>query len=176
MHIKYKHDPQEKDGETILSFFKNKRSFGFFSQRKICWHCWLLLPLWSQSPSSSRLIRYTESLKSAGFNACVGNVYLATGEWYELVMCSDTEGFVPVIVCDRSPETAQATTETSGTQATGCVHKHHRLSVRFLQSRASIRSYCNLSLDCTPSAVACSKLLPQTTSQQFENAQGCKLI
>lgn len=30
MRIKYKRDPREKDGETILSFFKNKRSFGFF--------------------------------------------------------------------------------------------------------------------------------------------------
>lgn len=30
MHIKYKQNPQKKDGKTILSFFKNKRSFGFF--------------------------------------------------------------------------------------------------------------------------------------------------
>lgn len=30
MHIKYKHEPQENGGETILSFFKDKRSFGFF--------------------------------------------------------------------------------------------------------------------------------------------------
>lgn len=34
VHIKSKQDPQKKDGETILSFFKNKRSFGFFPNER----------------------------------------------------------------------------------------------------------------------------------------------